>query len=75
MTENVENLLLEHMKSIRAQLDRIERDIQDLKARMGSLEIHSVAMQSEVVRHSARFDEFDTRLIRIERRLDLRDAP
>ena len=34
MTENIENLMLEHLKAIRAQLDRIERDIHDLKARM-----------------------------------------
>lgn len=73
MTENVENLLLEHMKAIRAQLDRIERDMQDLKARMSSLEAHSVAMQGEVVRHSARFDELDIRLTRVERRLELRE--
>jgi len=74
MTENIENLMLEHLKAIRAQLDRIERDVQDLKARMGSLEVHSVATQGEVVRHSARFDEFDSRLSRVERRLELRDA-
>ncbi len=38
MTENVENLLLEHMKRFQASLDRIERKISELTSRTVNLE-------------------------------------
>ncbi|OYY64619.1 hypothetical protein [Sphingomonas sp. 28-62-11] len=78
MTENVENLLLEHMKRFQASLDRIERELRDLKTRVANLE----SGQASIIQHLAHFsaadaaqqvaiDHVSERLDRIERRLEL----
>lgn len=46
MTEKVENLILEHLKANRAQLDRIELDIEDLTNRDHTHEAYLSAMHS-----------------------------
>lgn len=38
MSENVENLVLEHLRHIRSKVDQIADDMIDLKHRMSSLE-------------------------------------
>ena len=40
MTDNVENLVLEHLRHIREKVDRIADDVADLKTHAGSLEEH-----------------------------------
>jgi uncharacterized coiled-coil protein SlyX len=78
MTENVENLLLEHMKRFQAALDRIERTLGEHTARLANLE----AGQALLVQHLAHlaaadaaqqlaYDNLAARLDRIERRLEL----
>ena len=78
MTDNVENLMLEHLKRFQATLDRIERTLNDHTARLGNLE----SGQSVIVQHLAHFsaadavqqvaiDHINGRLDRIERRLEL----
>jgi chromosome segregation ATPase len=71
MTESVDNLILEHLKAIRAQLDRIESDIDDLKNRDHTDEAYLSALHSDSARQSARLDQHDSRLRRIEKRLEL----
>ena len=73
MPEKVESLILEHLKAIRAQLDRIEADIDDLKNRDHTHESYLSAMHSDSARQSARLDQHDARIKRIERRLELAD--
>ena len=36
--ENVENLILEHLKSLRSGQDRIEHELKEVKGRLTSLE-------------------------------------
>jgi uncharacterized coiled-coil protein SlyX len=78
MTENVENLLLEHMKRFQASLDRIEHKIGELTVRVANLE----SGQALIMQHLAHFsaadaaqqvaiDRINDRLDRIERRLEL----
>ena len=78
MTENVENLLLEHMKRFQATLDRMERRLDELTARQANVEGQLVS----VIQHLAHFaaadasqqvaiDNIGRRLDRIERRLEL----
>ena len=62
--ENINFILLEHMKAIRASQDNQAVDVRDLKRRMTSLEEGQVSIQR-------RLDHFDDRLARIEKRLDL----
>ena len=38
MTDNVENLILEHLRALRADVSTIKADVRDLKLRMSSME-------------------------------------
>lgn len=78
MTENVENLLLEHMKRFQASLDRIEHKISELTSRAANLE----SGQASIIQHLSHLsaadaaqqvaiDRMGERLDRIERRLEL----
>jgi hypothetical protein len=78
MNNNVENLLLEHLKRFQATLDRIEHKITELTTRVGALE----SGQAMIMQHLAHFaaadaakqvaiDRLSERLDRIERRLEL----
>jgi hypothetical protein len=74
MTDEVESLVLEQLRRIRAVVERTELDVMDVKSRMSSLEIavgqHSVLLGNVGVR----LDRLDERVGRIERRLDLVEA-
>ena len=74
MSDNVTHrLLLEHLKAIQSKLSSMANDINDLKADMRGLKSHMAGfMQSEVAQDSA-IATMQTRLERIERRLELRD--
>ena len=78
MTEQIDNLVLEHLKRFQATLDRVERKVDELKGRLANLE----AGQASVIQHighlasadaqlQVQSDGFSARLERIERRLDL----
>jgi uncharacterized protein (UPF0335 family) len=78
MTENVENLIVEHLRHIRGRVDRIAEDMGDLKHRMSSLESAMVLVKREVsagdetdARQQVSLDRLLDRIDRIERRLDL----
>lgn len=78
MSENIENLVLEHLKRFQAGQDRIERKLEEVITRLGHLEVTVAGMQrafghSEegVAILSARLDRTNDRLDRIERRLEL----
>lgn len=78
MTENVENLMLEHMKRFQATLDRVERKMGELTGRVANLE----SGQASIIQHLGHLaaayavqqlaiDNINDRLDRIERRLEL----
>jgi tetrahydromethanopterin S-methyltransferase subunit G len=76
--DNIENLLLEHLKRFQAGQDRIERKLDELTRRISNLE----AGQASIIQHIGHLaaadaqqqvsaDGFNQRLERIERRLEL----
>lgn len=78
MTDNVESLVLEHLRHIRGRVDQIGEDIVDLKHRMSSLESAMVGVKRELThgdetdaRQQVSIDRIVERIERIERRLDL----
>ena len=78
MTEEVENLLLEHMKRFHAGQDRIERRLEEIVGRAGRLETSMVDLRRDHLHTeefcaalSVRLDHVDGRLARIEKRLEL----
>ena len=78
MAENVENLMLEHLKRFQTTLERIENKIGELTTRQN--ETHSAvislrrdqAQDAEVSAHlQVQLDAVRERLDRIERRIEL----
>ncbi|MEO7178927.1 MAG: hypothetical protein ABIW83_08785 [Allosphingosinicella sp.] len=78
MAENVENIMLEHLKRFQATLERVERKLDDLTGRVANLE-GSLASVIQHLGHLAGadaaqqlgIDNVSLRLDRIERRLEL----
>lgn len=67
----VENLLLEHMRAIRAQLDDLSRGLGELRGRVSSMERHLANVQTDIAMIHQRLDEQGIRIERIARRLEL----
>jgi hypothetical protein len=81
MAEEVDNLVLEHLRHIRRGVDDLRADVGDLKTRMTTVELSlgQVISQighllTQIAGQTLRLDRFDDRMARIERRLDLADA-
>ncbi len=64
---STDNLILEHLRAIRASVDRLSEDMQEVKKRLGILEHQYASL-------STRLDRVDERISRIEKRLDLVEA-
>ena len=82
MAEEIDNLVLEHLKALRNDLrdfrSRFDDEMDDLKTRMSSLEGAMVTVKREVnygdevdARQQVSLDKIIKRLDRLERRLEL----
>jgi hypothetical protein len=74
MTDEVENLVLEQLRLIRAPLQKVEFDVADLKVRLSMVETNTGQVITSLGALNARMDRFDERLSRVEKRLALIDA-
>jgi len=68
MTDQNDNLVIEHLRYIRGAVDGMREDMHEVKTRLGLLEETCASL-------SRRLDRLDERVDRIERRLDLVPAP
>lgn len=73
MAGQPESIILEHLRRIRGTVERTAEDVHDLKQRMTSVEYQIAQLRLDVAGQSVRMDRMDSRLERIERRLDLVD--
>jgi hypothetical protein len=64
---DTENIVLEHLRAIRATQDRHTEDLREIKGRLGILEQQYASV-------SVRLDRLDERVGRIEQRLNLVEA-
>ncbi|MBS0461817.1 MAG: hypothetical protein JSS41_05020 [Proteobacteria bacterium] len=78
MADNIENLILEHLKRFQTGQDRIERKLDEHTQRLGRIEIALARLAGSQSQHdevyaeqSVRIDRLAERLDRIERRLEL----
>jgi uncharacterized coiled-coil DUF342 family protein len=82
MTEDVDNLLLEHLKSLRNELrdfrNEFHSETENLKHRMSSLETAMINVKREVnagdetdARQQVQLDQLVERIRRLEKRLEL----
>ena len=78
MTDNVENLILEHLKRLQSSLDRMERRLDEVAVRLSNLESAYASIMQHLTHLAAAdaaqqvvIDNISMRLDRIERRLEL----
>ena len=66
-----DNIVLNHLRGIRAALDDMHHQTSELVIRAGHLETGQARIETQLADHSVRMDRVNARLERIERRLDL----
>ena len=78
MSDNIDNLVLEHLKRFQSGQDRIERDLKEIKTRLGAVESvqgsilqHIGHLSSSIAAQQISFDRMNERIDRIEHRLEL----
>ena len=71
MTDNTENLILEHLRSMRGKIDQMADDLTNIKLRMTSIEGQFAGLHNDNAIVHARIDSVEKRLERIDRRLEL----
>ena len=74
MTNGTDNLVLEHLRAIRATVEALREDNREIKMRLGILEQQYVILGQQYASLSSRIDRIEIRLDRIERRLGLIEA-
>ncbi len=74
MTAENESIMLEILKRLQADMADVKQDIRDLKVRVGILEGHTQGLMAAQHLANERLDRIDTRVGRIERRLDIVEA-
>ena len=80
MSENIENIILEHLKRFQTGQDRIERKLDEHTQRLGRIEVAIAGVRRDSIHNdeswaeqSVRIDGLSERLERIERRLEIAD--
>ena len=78
MSDNVDNLVLEHLRALRGGQDRIESELLAVAAQLTGLEASTAAGRrdsahnyEEIIRQQSSIDQIKARIDRIERRLDI----
>lgn len=78
MSESIDNLVLEHLRAIRADLGLLKDDVREVKFRLTALERGQARSHSDYAelygdhaRQQAAIDRLAERVERVERRLDL----
>ena len=81
MNENVENLVVEHLRAMRAQMGKMEQVLEEVNLRMTRMEAgFNLLRRDNTLLHEtdaglhARMDRMERDVARIERRLELADA-
>ena len=71
MTDNIENLILEHLRAIRADIGDVKEDVREIKQQITSLETavaglrHDRHLYGDVIDQQARYDRLAERVERI----------
>ena len=78
MTDRIDNIILEHLKAIRAELAEIKADTSDIKLRLHSVDTSVIELRRNNVhlfeddaRQQLSLDKLLERIQRIEKRLEL----
>ena len=74
MADEINNLVLEHLRHIRAVVDETREDVKRLVLRTGLIEQNFATFQVSEAGQNLEIDRIKERLNRIERRLELVDG-
>ena len=76
--ENVDNIILEHLRAIRTDVGIVKDDVRELKNRVANLEVGQATMMQQLghqasvtAQQHVSFDRIVERVERIEKRLEL----
>lgn len=69
-----DNVVLQHLRAIREQLDTLNEGQLELMQPVGNLEVQVANLAAQMDNQSVRIDRIDARLDRVERRLGLIEA-
>ncbi|MDD5324658.1 MAG: hypothetical protein PHR71_05025 [Polaromonas sp.] len=80
--ENIESLVLEHLRAMRGKIDQIADDMREVKQRLSTVEAtqgtilqHVGHLATTMAQQQLSFDRLAERVERIEQRLDLAATP
>lgn len=73
MTNETENLILEHLKRFQSQMTRFEDTLDTVRSDMRAMKQHMAAFMASEASQDEEIAAIKVHLERIERRLDLRD--
>ena len=71
MNEKVENLMLEHMRAIRADISSMKEEMSGMRSEMIVMRQHMAGLLGGQALHDGEIAGLKARIDRIERRLDL----
>jgi len=74
MTENIENLILEHLRAIRTDIASLKDGQKELKAEILSVKKYLHNVQGDALRREQTIASIQVDIDRIKMRLDLSDA-
>lgn len=81
MSDNIENLVLEQLRGIRAEVASVKDDTREIKTRLALVEAGVASLRRDngdfatsIAAQHLSFDRLSDRVERLERRLDLADA-
>jgi septal ring factor EnvC (AmiA/AmiB activator) len=74
MTEATDNLMLEHLRAIRADIAAINSNMRDVKARLSSIESYIATLHSDQARTALTIEDLAARVERLEKRTGLIEA-
>ncbi len=78
MADNIDNIIIEHLKAIRSEIAEVKADTADIKQRMHSMDTsiidlrrNDVHLYEDAARQQVNIDKLVERIQRIEKRLEL----
>ena len=79
--ENVESIILEHLRHMRQKIDQVADDVREIKHRLATVEgtqgtilQHTGHLASSIAQQQVSFDRMSERIEHIEKRLQLVSA-
>jgi len=75
MADVTNELIYEVLKQLQDRMGSFDRKLDEVKSELQALRIHSVAVQQDIQNIYSILTRHDARLERIERRLELAEAP